>query len=352
MTSGTPAPRTSSAAWLEGVLAMFEAEGLDVPALLRDAGIDRAALQRQDARFPVDQITRLWQLAVARVGKPTLGLRRSLAATHSNTGTVGHAMACSRDLGSALRRLERYMAVISDATAFTLQPDARGVWLSTQHTGGTLPVPRQRVEYAMLATLVLCQWLTRREVLPEAVEFAHPRPANEHPYREAFGCPIRFDAPTHRLLMSADDLRIPIPTHHASLGAMHEKLLEEQLSQLGQTSTASLVRAEIARRLGRGEPRRQDVAAGLGLAERTLQRRLQEESVSYQALLDSTRFELARQYLSEERHTLADVADLLGYVDSSNFFRACKRWFGLPPAQYRAQLSGAVDAPQAAAAAS
>ena len=45
-----------------------------------------------------------------------------------------------------------------------------------------------------------------------------------------------------------------------------------------------------------------------------------------------------RQYLAQERHTLTDVADLLGFVDSSNFFRACKRWFGLPPAQYRTRL--------------
>lgn len=60
MTSATCAPRASSAAWLEGVLAVFETEGLDVPLLLRDAGIDKAELIRQDARFPVDQITHLW----------------------------------------------------------------------------------------------------------------------------------------------------------------------------------------------------------------------------------------------------------------------------------------------------
>jgi len=128
-------------------------------------------------------------------------------------------------------------------------------------------------------------------------------------------------------------MKMVIPTHHPALGALHENLLEAQLKQLGQTSTSSQVCTEIARRLKQGEPRRQDVAAGLGLAERTLQRRLQGESASYQTLLDSTRHELARQYLAEERHTLTDVADLLGYVDSSNFFRACKRWFGVPPAQ-------------------
>ena len=149
---------------------------------------------------------------------------------------------------------------------------------------------------------------------------------------------MRFGAPANRMLLSAADLAMTLPTSHPELGEMQEHLLDDQLDQLGQTTTSTLVCAEIARRLPHGEPRRQDVASGLGLAERTLQRRLQEESVSFQALLDRTRRELAQQYLAQERHTLTDVADLLGFVDSSNFFRACKRWFGLPPAQYRTRL--------------
>jgi len=333
-----PELRTSSAAWLEGVLSMFEAEGLDVPSLLRDAGFDPDSLHRQNARIPVDEITVLWQLAVARAGRPTLGLHRDFASTHSKLGTVGHAMACSPDLGSALTRLARYMAVISDATAFSLESDARGRWLVMEHTGGSLPIPRQRVEYALLTTLVQCQWLIRRELHPLAMEFVYAAPADDHPHREAFGCEVRFNAVANRMLISAADLAMPLPTHHATLGEMQEHLLDDQLDLLGQTTTSSLVCAEIARRLQHGEPRRQDVASGLGLAERTLQRRLQEESESFQSLLDRTRRELAQQYLAEERHTLTAVADMLGFVDSSNFFRACKRWFGVPPAQYRARI--------------
>jgi AraC-like DNA-binding protein len=333
-----PELRTSSAAWLEGVLSMFEAEGLDVPSLLREAGFDPDSLHRQNARIPVDEISVLWQLAVARAGKPTLGLHRELAATHTKLGTVGHAMSCSADLGEALTRLTRYMAVISDATAFAMQPEARGCWLVMAHTGGSLPIPRQRVEYALLTVLMQCRWLTRRDLQPMALEFVYPAPADDRLHREAFGCPIRYNAPANRLLLSAADMAMPLPTHHPALGEMQEHLLDDQLTLLGQTTTSSLVCAEIARRLQQGEPRRQDVAAGLGLAERTLQRRLQEESVSFQSLLDRTRRELAQQYLAEDRHTLTDVADMLGFVDSSNFFRACKRWFGLPPAQYRARI--------------
>ena len=151
-----PELRTSSAEWLEGVASMFEAEGLDVPSLLRDAGFDPESLHRQNARIPVDEITVLWQLAVARAGKATLGLDRELAASHSKLGAVGHAMACSSDLGEAMGRLARYMPVISDATAFAVQPTERGSWMVMEHTGGSLPIPRQRVEYALLTMLMQC----------------------------------------------------------------------------------------------------------------------------------------------------------------------------------------------------
>eukprot|EP01035_Chromulina_nebulosa_P060012 gene60012-82091_t len=79
--------------------------------------------------------------------------------------------ACCVDLGEAMDRLARYMPVISDATAFSVQPEARGRWMVMQHTGGSLPIPRQRVEYALLTMLMQCRWLIRREMEPLAIEF-------------------------------------------------------------------------------------------------------------------------------------------------------------------------------------
>ena len=330
---------------------MFEAEGIDVPSLLRDAGFDADTLRKQNARIPVDEITVLWQLAIARNGRPTLGLSSELATKHSKLGTVGHVMAASSTLGEALQRVVRYIGAISDATCFAFESDARGAWLAIEHTGGTLPIPRQRVEYALLTVLVQCRWLARRDLQPMRAEFVFAPPADDRPHREAFGCEVRFNAPANRILIAQADLVMPLPTHHPDLLQIQEGLLDNQLDLLGQTTTSTLVCAEITRRLPDGEPRRQDVASALGLAERTLQRRLQEESMSFQALLDRTRRELAQKYLSEDRHTLTAVADLLGFVDGSNFFRACKRWFGVPPAQYRQQIRQSGRAASAVAAA-
>ena len=80
------------------------------------------------------------------------------------------------------------------------------------------------------------------------------------------------------------------------------------------------------------------------MSERTLQRRLEEEASSFVQLLSDTRRELAEQYLSRLQMTLEQAAYLLGFSEQSSFFRACKRWFGVPPGEYRRHLLQAARA--------
>ncbi|MBT9511985.1 MAG: AraC family transcriptional regulator [Acidovorax sp.] len=332
--------RTSSAAWVRGTTDMMAAEGLPVAELCSEAGIDLAALQQPHTRVEVDRISRLWELAVARSGKADLGLCPLLTARYGNVDVVGYALASGPSLLVGFQHLTRHMAVISDCTTFDLERDARGYWLSIAHIGATRPIPRQRVEYALLTLFTLCGWLTRRELRPLGVELITPQPTagNEARYHTAFGMLPRFGQPANRFLLAEADVLASIPTHNPSLWAMHERLVETELDQLGHSLASTRVRTEVARILHKGEPRRDDIAARLHMTDRTLQRRLQAESATYQQLLDDTRCELARQYLSDPRRNLTEVADLLGFADQSNMFRACKRWFGMPPGQYRAQL--------------
>ena len=291
--------RGSSAAWVRGILEMMAAEGLATDQLCVEADIDLAALQHPQTRVDVDRVSCLWELAVTHSGKTAFGLNRQLAARFGNVDLVGYSLASGPSLMAGFQDLQRHMAVISDATSFVLERDARGYWLSVHHIGAKRPVPRQRLEFSMLTLLVLCSWLTRCEVLPLAVEFiAGPPPANcEADYLTAFGLVPRYGQEANRMLLAQADLLFPIPTHNPELWALHEKLVESELDQLGQTA-----------------------------------------GVSYQQLLDDTRRELAMQYLGDPRHSLAQVADMLGFVDQSNLFRACRRWFGMPPGQYRQQL--------------
>jgi AraC-like DNA-binding protein len=331
-------PRTSSANWVQGILAMFASQGIDVPQLVRLAGIDARRLEQPAERFGADEVSRLWQLAVTQSGNATLGLDRALAARFVDFDVVAYAMLSCPDLRSGLESLARYMAVVSDAASFELQPEGDRDWLVLGGSGFTLPVPRQRYAYGMLAIMTLCQWLTRRDVQPLAVEFKFDEPAEAQRYRSEFGCTVRFGRPENRMLLARADLQATLPSRNPSMRELHEQVLRGLLAKLQAGATSHRVTAEIMRRLARGEPRREEIAASLALADRTLQRRLHAEHTSFQQLLDEARRELAGKYLAEDRYTLQQVADLLGFVDQSNFFRACRRWFGAPPGQYRRRL--------------
>jgi AraC-like DNA-binding protein len=326
---------------------MFASQGIDVPPLVRLAGIDARRLEQPGERFGADEVSRLWALAVAGSGNATLGLDRALTARYVDFDVVAYAMLSSPDLHSGLESLARYMAVVSDAASFELQPEGDGHWLVLGGSGYTLPVPRQRYAYGMLAIMTLCQWLTRRDVRPLAVEFKFDEPAEAPRYRSEFACPIRFGRPENRMLLARDDLRAPLPSRNASMLELHEQVLRGLLAKLQGAGTSHRVTAEIIRRLARGEPRREEIAASLALADRTLQRRLHAEHTSFQQLLDEARRELAGKYLAEDRYSLQQVADLLGFVDQSNFFRACRRWFGAPPGQYRKRIATADHQPAA-----
>ncbi|MGZ5784972.1 MAG: AraC family transcriptional regulator [Ramlibacter sp.] len=333
--------RTSSSAWVKGVADMFASQDVDVPRLFEAAGLDIRLLEKPDARFTADEVTKLWDLAVVWSGQPALGLDRELSSRYVNFDVVGYAMLSSPNLRAGLESFARYLALISDAATFEVQPERRGAWLILGHMGNTLRIPRQRQEYGLLALLMACRWLTRREVRPLAVESIFPEPADFHPYRMAFECPLRFDQPATRMLLATSDLESAIPSRNASMYALHERVMEDRLASLGNARTSYRVSEEIVRRLHQGEPRREEIAASLALTDRTLQRRLHAENTSYQQLLDEARRELARKYLADEHYSLGQIADLLGFVDQSNFFRATKRWFGMPPGQYRQKLMAA-----------
>ena len=157
--------RTSSAAWVRGIAELFAAEGLPVQALCAQADIDLESLQHPHTRVDVDRVSRLWEAAAQHYDRPGLGLDRQLAARYGKLDLVGHALASGPNLLEGFRHLDRHMALISDATTFSMERDPRGYWMVLNHIGASRPIPRQRVEFAVLTLLTLCDWLTRRDLL-------------------------------------------------------------------------------------------------------------------------------------------------------------------------------------------
>jgi AraC-like DNA-binding protein len=80
-----------------------------------------------------------------------------------------------------------------------------------------------------------------------------------------------------------------------------------------------------------------EIAARLGMLERTLHRRLREQGTSFQLELNAVSHETARQLLDARAMPGASVVETLTYSDVSAFNRAFKRWTAFTPARSRAK---------------
>lgn len=312
---------------------MFESQGADPARLLRDAGIDPAALDQPQRPLDLEQMNRLWRLAVAATGQETLGLDRDLAARYIDLEVAAAWIGSGATLGSMLENHAHYGALTNDAAAITLEREHPDVWVKLTH-GNDPAFPRQRLEYGLLAVLLVCQRATRRQVRPLAAEFVFPEPADVHRHRMAFPCPLRFDRPANRLLLSGDDLALPVVSGSPSAFVLEERVLETLLVALGPARTSYRVAQELVRRLRRGEPLAGSVASAVGLTDAVLERQLRAERNSMDDLLDRVRRELAHEYLAGSDAPLAGIPALLD-LPGAAFTSACWRWFGVSPADYR-----------------
>jgi AraC-like DNA-binding protein len=79
-----------------------------------------------------------------------------------------------------------------------------------------------------------------------------------------------------------------------------------------------------------------DMADLLAMSRRTFDRRLKSRGISYRALANEIRFEVACRLLKDTEMSLRQIAAALGYSEASAFTRAFRGWSGQAPSVWRA----------------
>jgi AraC-like DNA-binding protein len=73
----------------------------------------------------------------------------------------------------------------------------------------------------------------------------------------------------------------------------------------------------------------------LGISSRTLQRRLKKRGISFWALVEQSRFEIAAALLCDTDLKIQEIAIRLGYSSPNGFSRAFARGAGYSPSAFR-----------------
>ncbi len=313
--------------------------GVDLNQLLAQSGLPADLFGNPDNLIPFRQGSRLLGMCVDLTGCAHLGLLIGRHTPLEALGAVAELTKAAPDVRSALNLLTRYLTLSDGGGLLRLGEDAR--FASYGYALYEPAVERTDVVYDIVLTSIwnVLRTLCGNHWLPHEIQFMRRRPPDTRPYRSFLRAPLRFDCEQAAVVFDKAWLDVPLP------GADAQRLmsLEAQARASEAEATGDLpaqVRRVLRRQLLSGGTSMHQVAAELAMHRRTLDRKLQPYGVSFQALGDEVRHEVARQLLSDTAMPITAIAQSLHFADASVFSRAFRRWSGVTPSRWRAKFAG------------
>jgi len=267
---------------------------------------------------------------VAEAGHPdrAVELGRALA-----TGPLHPALisfSASPDIRTGLHRVALFKPLIAPVTLAIREEDGMlSITLSSAEAAPSLPPSAAMMEISYF--LELLRLFASEQITPHSVTLPATAQVTDA-FRRLAGCEILIGDQIG-LVLRASDASLPIISADTAVyRAVEQELMGRLKSLSGASGMADRVRREIRNTLPSGRVSAQAVASRLRISTRSLQRKLKDEGVSFQAILDETRTALALIYLREHKLSVEETSFLLAYRDPNSFYRAFSDWTGMTPA--------------------
>lgn len=320
-----------------GLLVGLAAEhGVPAAACLRGSGIPAERLGDPFLEIAAGQELVVVRNLVARLGaRPALGLEAGRRYRLTAYGIWGYALLASRTLRKATEVGLRYLDLTFAFNRF--EAEEEGGELRVVLDDRAIPDDCRQflVERDAAAAVAIHRDLSSEPIPLRRVTFRFPPPPYAARFREFFPGPVLFYAARNSIALDAAWADRPLPQANEQTARLCEEQCRELLARRrARTGVSERVRQRLLRP---GAPAAMEpVAAALGMAPRTLRRRLADEGTSFRRLLDEVRETLAEEMLSR-RMAVEQVAERLGYAEPASFIHAFKRWKGVPPGAFRAR---------------
>lgn len=308
--------------------------GLRPPDVVRKARLPAAIHLTARHHLSTGEVFALFRAIEDLAELPGPGLRMI-----ADTETAAHppfslAAFHARDFRDALGMRARFQC-LSAPKKIDMAPDRKGCVITVDWLHADGPPPAIAVDMDFASFIVLGRRATGEHIVPTRVDLARPDPRTGV-HEAFFGCRPQFNAARDALAFAARDLDRPFPGRNPEL---LDILWPALLTALGDQQADGIIRAEvklaIKRGMAAGRPDLSDIARDLGTSERTLQRRITESGATFRELLIEARQELGKQLLRDPSADIDAIASLLGYRDTSSFYRAFREWEGMTPRRWR-----------------
>jgi AraC-like DNA-binding protein len=328
-----------SALLVRPIVATLLARGLPLDAFYGATDLTPEILADVEARVSPSQFCIAWSELVRLTGEPRIALAIADALPPGSFGVVEYVCRSAPTLGDALRLWTRYLNLLDDAVKVGLVIEGERASLRVL-VESEAPAPASH-ELCFAVVVAHARAVCGARFRPVSVRFSHRAPSVApeavSAYEAWFGAKVVFNADATELVMETSALDAKLATADAGLSSILARVADRELEERRDAPplTAQVKRA-LRDALKNDDAQIEGIAKRLGLAARSLQRRLRDEGTTLQALRDEVRRDLGARYLEEDL-SVTEISFLLGFSEPSAFFRAWKRWTGQTPLESKEQ---------------
>ncbi|TNF34382.1 MAG: AraC family transcriptional regulator [Gammaproteobacteria bacterium] len=182
------------------------------------------------------------------------------------------------------------------------------------------------------------RWLVDNSLPVQAIHLAHA-PAGKHErYPLIFDEEIVFGAECNGFEIGREALDFPVAQNEETLKDFLRSApypLIQPYTPSQRKNLVQAIRSQLIRNMGHPDANLGIIAEQLGMTPRTIHRKLASQGTSFRALKDEVLRETALHYLDNADLSIDAIATLMGFRESSAFYRSFRRWTGRSPGEYR-----------------
>jgi AraC-like DNA-binding protein len=319
--------------WL---LDFFANQQVDTNQLSAIAGIAPESLISEQGFVNFDVYLILFEWAAENFKIPLLGQQLATKSVSDDFGTLGFLYYSASTLGEFCSLLIQYQRILMTGAEFDLVDQGELIEVRYSVDSDHIKSIAQDVEYS-LGVLVNCiRGGLGNDWLPTNVTFSHPALESEDKYKQLFGNNVAFNQNKNSILFERVLLNNKIRTANPNLLEVLKDQARRLLRDIDTNrdfldSVKFLLRSQISNE----EFYMETLAAQLNMTSRTLHRKLKQKGETYNGLRIGLVVDMAKDALLKSDASIAELAQDLGYSDSSAFVRIFKRHLGVSPLQFR-----------------
>jgi len=308
--------------------------GIDPVSMLRHVGLDPSCLLTPDLRIPEVSLANLLEASSKTGDSRSLGLLMGETWRLSDFGVLSLLLQHQPTLRQTLQELKNYRHLLSDSVAVDITEHAHVAVLQCALVTGRSHAGRHPMELAVAALLALCRHQLGQDWLPRRVHFSHAAPASTLIHQRVFGPHLEFGSDFDGLVLGKDELDRHNPLSDPNMARYARDYIDLQ-PRAGAQQVSHAVHRAVHLLMPRGRHTIEQVGQHLGVSTRTLQRQLEQEGASFQALVNDVRRDQALRLIEGQTHSITEVAQLVGFAETSAFSRWFGQQFGVAPSRWK-----------------